>query len=63
MTQSFKIAVASGCFFVTGIFLLILDIFPFQWSMLLWTILITLFGFGLSWIVRKIERVERNWNK
>lgn len=62
MPRSFDIALFSGLYLVAVIIILSIGIFPFSWDML-WVIVPALFGFGLSWIVKKVEKIERNWDK
>lgn len=58
---SFDIALLTGCVLFAGVLLLVIGMFPFRWDFIWPLIVISLFGFLLAWIVKKIEKIEENW--
>ncbi len=59
--HSFNIALFTGCFLVSFIIIGLTGIFPIDSKMILIIIGFTLVGVTLSFIVRKIEKIEDKW--
>jgi len=62
--RSFDIAMFTAGYLVVAVIVCILwySVLPLSWDLLLWVFIVpALIGFGLSWIAKKIEKIEETW--